>query len=62
MKNIFSTGLAKGIIFQIIGSFIGAGFLGLIRALMGLSWKTEPAIVFGGLVGAIAFMVGVGAF
>lgn len=62
MKNFISTGIVKGIFYQIIGSFVGAGILGGIRALMGLSWKTEPAIVLGGLVGAIAFMVGVGAF
>jgi cytochrome c oxidase subunit 1 len=62
MKNFMSTGIVKGILYQIVGSFIGAGLLGGIRALMGLSWKTEPAIVLGGLVGAIAFMVGVGAF
>ncbi|MDO9085694.1 MAG: cbb3-type cytochrome c oxidase subunit I [Anaerolineaceae bacterium] len=62
MKNIFSLGIVRGIIFQLIGSFLGAGILGGIRALMGLSWKTEPAIVFGGLVGAIAFMGGVGGF
>lgn len=62
MKNFISTGIVKGFLYQIIGSFVGAGILGGIRALMGLSWKTEPAIVLGGLVGAIAFMVGVGAF
>jgi len=62
MKKFFSIGILKGITFQIIGSLIGAGVLGGIRALMGLSWKTEPAIVLGGFVGAIAFMIGVGGF
>lgn len=62
MKNLFSVGMLRGIIFQIIGSFFGAGVLGGIRALMGLPWKTEPAIVLGGLFGAIAFMIGIGGF
>ena len=62
MKNILSTGIFKGFAYLIIGSVIGAGVLWGIRALMGLSWKTEPAIVLGGLFGAIAFMIGLGAF
>ena len=62
MKKFFSIGILKGITFQIIGSLIGAGLLGGIRALMGLPWKTEPAIVLGGFVGAIAFMIGIGGF
>lgn len=62
MKKLFSIGIIKGIIFQILGSLLGAGLLGGIRALMGLPWKTEPAIVLGGFIGAIAFMVGIGGF
>ncbi len=62
MKKIFSIGIIKGILFQITGSFLGAGVFWGIRTLMGLSWKTEPTIVFAGLIGAISFLVGIGAF
>ena len=62
MKKILSIGIIRGILLQIIGSFLGAGLMGGIRALMGLPWKTEPAIVLGGLIGAIFFIVGLGAF
>ena len=62
MKKLFSLGIIRGALFQILGSILGAGLLGIIRALLGLGWKTEPAIVLGGLFGAIFFMIGVGAF
>ena len=62
MKKILSIGIIRGILLQIIGSILGAGLMGGIRALMGLPWKTEPAIVLGGLIGAIFFIVGLGAF
>jgi len=62
MKKILSIGIIRGILFQIIGSIIGAGIMGGIRTIMGLAWKTEPAIVLGGLIGAIFFIIGLGAF
>ncbi len=62
MRKFWSIGLIRGIVFQIIGSVIGAGLLGLIRVVMGLGWKTEPALVLGGFLGAIFFMIGVGGF
>ena len=62
MRKIWSIGLIRALIFQILGSAIGAGLLGLIRLAMGLSWKTEPALVVGGFIGAIFFMIGIGGF
>lgn len=62
MKKILTIGIIRGILFQIIGSILGAGIMGGLRALMGLTWKTEPAIVLGGFIGAIFFMIGLGAF
>lgn len=69
MKKILSLGLVRGLIFQIIWTAIGAVFLSAIRALMRLEyWAidsvtfgfTEPAWVFGGLVGVIGFVIGSG--
>jgi cytochrome c oxidase subunit 1 len=69
MNKFLSLGLVRGLIYQIIGTAIGAVFVSLIRALMGLDyWAvdavtfgfTEPAWVFGGLVGVIAFIIGTG--
>jgi cytochrome c oxidase subunit 1 len=67
MKNFLRTGLVRGLIFQIIGTLLGAGFVSAIRAVMGLkvwAWDqitygfTEPAWVFGGVVGVLAFLFG----
>ena len=69
MKKLFSSGLIRGITYQIIWTAIGAVFLSIIRALMGLDYWgvgqnnfgfTEPAWVFGGLIGVIAFILGTG--
>jgi cytochrome c oxidase subunit 1 len=62
MKRILSYGIVRGVIYQLIGTLIGMAFLSAIRLLMGLELLLEPALVFGGAVGALAFMVGVGAF
>jgi cytochrome c oxidase subunit 1 len=62
MKRIWSIGIIRGLVFQILGTLIGTGFFYLIRVLLGLGWKTEPTIVIGGLVGAIFFMIGLGGF
>ncbi|MDX9993118.1 MAG: cbb3-type cytochrome c oxidase subunit I [Anaerolineales bacterium] len=66
MKNFFSLGLVRGLIAQFVGTLAGGLFVTAIRALMGLPafdkfFFSEPAWVFGGLLGAIAFMAGVGA-
>lgn len=67
MKKFLSTSLVRGLLFQILGTLAGAGFVTAIRALMGLStwgWDrttyglTEPAWVFGGLVGTLTFLYG----
>ena len=63
MKKFFSLGLIRGLIWQIMGTGIGVGFVTLIRVLIGLpTWKAEPATVFGALLGVIFFLVGIGAF
>jgi hypothetical protein len=62
MSKIFSIGLVRGLIWQVLGTAVGFGLFSAIRAVLGLSYWAEPAWVFGGLIGALAFMVGVGAF
>ncbi len=66
MKKLFSLGLMRGLVAQFIGTLAGGLFVTAIRALMGLPafdkfFFSEPAWVFGGLVGAISFLAGVGA-
>ena len=60
MKKFLSLGLIRGILFQLLGFLIGAALMGGIRLLLGLPWSTEPAIVLGGFLSAIFFMVGLG--
>ncbi|MBI1856102.1 MAG: cbb3-type cytochrome c oxidase subunit I [Chloroflexi bacterium] len=65
MKKFFSSALARGLIWQVVGWALGAAFVTLIRILMGLKplgifFFTEPAWVFGGLVGAISFLAASG--
>ncbi len=62
MKNILSIGLVRGLLAQLVGSIAGAALVGLIQVITGVGWKLEPAYVVGGLIGALAFMVGVGSF
>ncbi len=61
MRKILSFGIVRGILWQIIGTLLGMGFLTGIRLLIGLQPALEPALVFGGAVGALFFMGGVGA-
>ncbi|HAE58087.1 MAG TPA: cytochrome C oxidase subunit I [Anaerolineae bacterium] len=66
MKKLFSLGLMRGLVAQFIGTLAGGLFVTAIRALMGLPafdkfFFSEPAWVFGGLAGAISFLIGVGA-
>jgi cytochrome c oxidase subunit I len=66
MKRFFSSALSHGLLWQLIGTLLGAGLVTGIRALMGLSvtdtfFFTEPAWVLGGFTGAIFFIFGSGA-
>lgn len=67
--RFFSTGLFRGLIAQILGTAVGMAAAMAVRVLMGLpAWSgtdvtvQEPVIVIGVIVGAIAFLVGVGSF
>ncbi|MFN2145478.1 MAG: cbb3-type cytochrome c oxidase subunit I [Anaerolineales bacterium] len=67
MKKFFNIGLVRGLIFQVIGTLVGAGLVSGIRALEGLPvWVvdqvtfgfSEGAWVVGGIFGALAFLYG----
>lgn len=65
MKKFLSSALARGLFWQVIGWITGALFVTGIRALMGLKLFdsflfTEPAWVFGALLGALFFIGGSG--
>lgn len=61
-------GITRGLVYQVIGTVLGALFVTGIRALMGAEIQnlfgaylfSEPAWVFGALVGVISFVFGVG--
>ena len=61
--SLMSLGLVRGIVAQIVGIVIGMILVTVGRFVIGLSpvWAAEPAWVGGAIVGAIAFMIGVGA-
>ncbi len=60
--TLFSLGLVRGIIGQVIGFLAGMALVVVVRALMGLpAWSAEPAWVVGGLVSIVGFLLGVGA-
>jgi cytochrome c oxidase subunit 1 len=62
MRKIYSIGLVRGLLWQIMGTAIGIGILTGIRYLLRLTpWKPESAIVFGALLGALFFVYGIGA-
>ncbi len=62
MKKFFSMGLIRGLLFQAAGTAVGIGLVYLLQAIQGMALNPEPAWVVGGVIGALSFMVGVGAF
>lgn len=65
MKKFFSSALARGLFWQLIGTLLGAGLVTGIRAIMGLSvtdtfFFTEPAWVLGAFMGVLFFLGGNG--
>ena len=61
-------GITRGLVYQVIGTLLGALFVTGLRALIGAEIQTlfgaflfsEPAWVFGALVGVVSFLFGVG--
>lgn len=60
-KLVLRPGIVRGLAGLVIGMLAGMGSITLIRLLLGLPvWNPEPAWVFGGLIGTVGFMMGVG--
>ncbi len=60
--TFLSIGVVRGLLAQFIGTVVGMAFIMTIRVLMGLpAWNREPVAVGGAIIGAVAFMFGVGA-
>ena len=61
--TLWSLGLVRGLIGQVVGAVIGMFLVLLFRGLIGLDpvWNQEPVLVGGIIVSAIGFMIGVGA-
>jgi cytochrome c oxidase subunit 1 len=67
MKNFFSLGLIRGLLWQLAGMLAGGLLVTGIRYAMGLNpfgafFFTEPAWVVSGLFGVIFFLIGIGGF
>ena len=60
MKQFFSLGLIKGLLYQFAGTAVGIGLVSIIQAIEKKPFNPEPAWVVGGVIGAMAFMWGVG--
>ena len=63
MRKFLASALARGLLWQVAGWLVGAAFVTGIRLLLGLRplglfFFTEPAWVFGGFVGVLAFVAG----
>jgi cytochrome c oxidase subunit 1 len=59
--TVLSLGLLRGLGAQILGTALGIALVVLVRLLMGLeAWAAEPAVVVGGIVGVVAFLIGIG--
>lgn len=60
--TILSLGIVRGLAGQVIGTALGIGVSLAVRAAMGLPFEVkEGAIIVGILVGAMGFLIGVGA-
>ncbi|MFC2023369.1 cbb3-type cytochrome c oxidase subunit I [Chloroflexota bacterium] len=61
--TVVSLGLVRGLLSQIVGTILGIALLVIVRLLMGLpAWQSEAAVVVGGMVGTVGFLVGAGSF
>ncbi len=61
--SLLSIGLVRGLVGQFAGILLGFALVVLIRALAGYDevWSTEPAWVVGAILGALGFLIAIGA-
>lgn len=59
LQIILTSAFVRGLIGQFVTTFLGIGFINLIRRAMGLEANllTEPSVVFGSIVGVIGFLL-----
>ncbi len=59
LQIILTSALVRGLIGQFITTFLGIGFINLIRRAMGLEANllTEPSVVFGAIIGLVGFLL-----
>jgi cytochrome c oxidase subunit 1 len=61
MKDLFKYGLVRGLLAMVIGTLAGMALVSVVRLALGLSiWNPDAAWTVGGILGTIAFMIGVG--
>ena len=59
--RFYKLSIVRGLVFQVIGTLLGAVIAIMLRLLLGMSaWRAEPVLVAGALLGAIFFMFGTG--
>jgi cytochrome c oxidase subunit 1 len=63
MNKILSYGLVRGLIWQVAGTLAGMGLVYGLRLVFGMqpAWYPDAAWTVGGIIGMLAFLVGVGA-
>ena len=61
-SGFFSLGIVRGVLAMVVGTLLGIGIVTAARAILGLPAWSEPAWVLGAVFGAVAFLVGIGAF
>jgi len=59
--RFYKLSIVRGLVFQVIGTLLGAVIAIMLRLLLGMSaWRAEPVLVAGALLGVIFFMFGTG--
>lgn len=61
VQVFFKLGIVRGLVAQVLGTVFGILVVAGIQTLMGVPFAAEPAAVVGAVIGALAFLVGVGA-
>ncbi len=60
--NLFSFGIVRGLVGQVLGTIAGFATIAVIRLIFGIRpvWNGEASLFLGGLFGVILFLYGIG--